>query len=119
MILIIFFLLKKINTLIRNSQQILKNYLNGWLVFDLITSVPIFSLITFLKNKSTKDEQLFHSHYYNTNLNNLHFLLAFFKVIKIFKVFNCNNSLEKLEIILNENEFINDWGNVFLFLFFL
>lgn len=71
-----------------------------------------------MKNKATKDEQLFHSHYYNTNLNNLHFLLAFFKVIKIFKVFNCNNSLEKLGIILNENEFINDWGNVFLFLFF-
>ena len=59
------------------------------------------------------------SHYYNTNINQLQYLFSFFKVIKTFKVFSSNNSLTKLGKILNENEFINDWGNAFLFLFYL
>ena len=104
--------------LVRDSYEIFKHYLNGWLLFDLITSVPVFSLITIFENKNIVNKYMF-SHYYNTNINQLQYLFSFFKVIKTFKVFSSNNSLTKLGKILNENEFINDWGNAFLFLFYL
>ena len=104
--------------LIRDSHEIFKHYINSWFLFDLITSVPVFSLITIIQNHYIEKSNYMFSYYYNTNINNLHFLFAFFKVIKIFKVFNSNISFLKLGKIINENEFINDWGNVFLFLFF-
>ena len=104
--------------LIRNSSAIFKHYLKGWLIYDLITSVPVFTLIKFLSRNFLKEDNISYSLYYNTNLNNLLFLFAFFKVIKTFKVFNCNYALNKLDNILSENEFISNWGNVFLFLFF-
>ena len=106
--------------LVRESNEICFHYLRTWFIFDLITSVPVFSLINLLNNKCTNEENsLLFSQYYNINLNNLHYLFTIGKVIKIFKVFKSNISLSKLYKILNENEFISDWGNVFLFLLFL
>ena len=107
--------------LIRKSNDICKHYLKTWLFFDLITSVPVFTLLKFLNNKCTNDKGnvLLFSNYYNINLHNLHYLLTFFKIIKTFKVFKYNISVQKLGKILNEYEFISDWGNVFLFLLFL
>ena len=106
--------------LVRKSNDMCIHYLKTWFIFDLITSVPVFSLIKFLDNKCTNESNSFlFSHYYNINLNNLPYLLALGKVIKIFKVFKSNISVQKLSKILNEIEFISDWGNVFLFLLFL
>ena len=104
--------------LIRNSNDIFKNYINTWFFCDLITSIPIFSIFNFFQKKCAKEAEYLHSQYYNINLHNFHFLLYFFKAIKTFKVFNSNISMEKLSDILQENELISDWGNAFLFLFF-
>ena len=104
--------------LVRNSKEICKNYLSSWFFYDLIASIPIFSFIKFFQNDCEDELEIFHSQYYNINLHNFHFLLVFFKVIKTFKVFNSNISLEKLSNALQENELISNWGNVFLFLFF-
>ena len=104
--------------LVRDSHEIFKHYLGSWFIFDLITSVPVFTLINIIQNYFSEKNKHIFSHYYNTNMDNLHFLFAFFKVIKTFKVFNSNICLRKIGKILNESESINDWGNVFLFLFF-
>ena len=104
--------------LVKNSIKILNNYLNSWFFFDLITSIPIFTLMKFFQTKCTFENDYLHSFLYNKNLNNLYHLLVLLKVIKTFKVFNSNLSLDKIANALNENEFIYDWGNVFLFLFF-
>ena len=106
--------------LVRKSNDMCIHYLKTWFFFDLITSVPVFSLIKFLNNKCTNEgNSLLFSHYYNINLNNLHYLFTFGKVIKIFKVFKSNISVQKLSKILNQIEFISDWGNVYIFLLFL
>ena len=104
--------------LIRNSNDICKHYLNTWFFLDLIAFIPIFSIIKFFENKCSVEFEYLHSLSYNNNLNNLHFILAFFKIVKIYKVFNNNISFKKFKHILLENEFINDWGNVLLFVFF-
>ena len=104
--------------LVRNSNKICQHYLDTWFFLDLIASIPIFSIIKFFEKACTKELEYMHSKHYNINLNNLHFIFAFLKVVKIYKVFKNNLSFKKLYRFLKENEFIHDWGNVLLFFFF-
>ena len=113
--------------LVKQNYLISINYFKTWFLFDLITSVPIFSIIKSLENNCImnniyNDTNLnnngIHSHYYNTNPNKMHYLLILIKLIKTFKIFKTNISVHKIGNILYGSEFLTDWGNVLLYSFF-
>ena len=114
--------------LVKQNFLISINYFKTWFLFDLITSIPIFSIIKSLENNCImnniyKDTNLnnngIHSHYYNANPNKIHYLLILIKLIKTFKIFKTNISVRKIGKILYGSEFLTDWGNVLLYSFFL
>ena len=114
--------------LVKQNFLISINYLKTWFLFDLITSIPIFTIIKSLENNCIenniyKDTNLnnngIHSHYYNTNPNKIHYLLILIKFIKTFKIFKTNIAVHKIGKILCGSEFLTDWGNVILYSFFL
>ena len=113
--------------LIKKSSLIFIHYLKTWLLFDLISSIPFFTIIKINESKCL-DENIYHDYrlnnngkhsiHYNTNINNIHYLLTLIKVIKTFKVFKYNIALKKIRKIFIYFDFFYDWGNVFLYTFF-
>ena len=95
--------------LIKKSSLIFIHYLKTWLLFDLISSIPFFTIIKINESKCL-DENIYHDYrlnnngkhsiHYNTNINNIHYLLKLIKVIKTFKVFKYNIALKKIRKIL-------------------
>ena len=112
--------------LIKNKIHIFIHYLKTWFLLDFICCIPIFTLIKVNQPKCIgtniyKDFNLNnngkHSIYYNTNINNLHYLLMFIKIIKIFKSFRQNLAASKIKEIIFKIDFFFDWGNVFIYIF--
>ena len=114
--------------LVKQNLLISINYFKTWFLFDLITSIPTFTILKSLESKCIeeniyKDVNLnnngIHSHYYNTNPNKLHYLLILIKSIKTLKIFKKNITIRKIGHILYGSDFLTDWGNVLLYSFFL
>ena len=80
--------------LIKKTIFIIIHYLKTWFLLDFTTAIPFFTIIKqfeincidgniysdFKLNNNGK-----HSNHYNINLNNIHYLLTFLKVIKTIK----------------------------------
>ena len=114
--------------LVKQNILICIHYFKTWLIFDLISAIPFFSLLKSKENKCIgsniyNDKQLNnngkHSHFYNTNPHNIHYLLVLIKVIKTLKIFKKNLAVRKIGNILYGSDFLSDWGNVLLYSFFL
>ena len=56
-----------------------------------------------------------HSHYYNIEINNIHYLLLLLKAIKILKIFKKKIAAQRIKKYLYEYEFFNDWGDVIIY----
>ena len=114
--------------LVKSNIYICINYFKTWFLLDFICSIPTFTILKSLENKCIgkgiyKDNQInnngYHSHYYNTNPYNIHYLFSLIKVIKTIKILKKNITLLKIGKILCGSEFLTDWGNVILYSFFL
>jgi len=110
--------------LIKKNYLIFIHYFKTWLFFDLISSVPIYSILKTTENKCIGlnlyndpklDNSGKHSHYYNIDINKIHYLLLLLKAIKILKIFKKNIAAKRLKKYLYEFEFFNDWGDVFIY----
>ena len=110
--------------LVKKNILIFINYLKTWLFFDLISSFPVYTLLNTFESKCIEDSYYNdnnlnnngnHSHYYNVNLNKIHYILLLIKVIKTLKVFKKNIALNKIRIFFYERDFLNKWGNVLLY----
>ena len=114
--------------LIKKNIKIFIHYFKTWLLFDLISSIPIF---TILKNyESTcisggnkyNDFKLnnsgMHSRYYNINLNNMHYILLLIKVVKTLKIFKKNIAVNKIKQFFYRMDLLNNWGDVLLYALF-
>ena len=113
--------------LIKSKIFISIHYLKTWLILDLISSIPLFSIIKYKESKCIginiyKDSKLYnsgiHSQYYNTNPQKIHYLSMLIKIIKTFKTFNQNLSASKIQEILYNIDFFFNWGDVFLNVFY-
>ena len=113
--------------LIKNKIFISIHYLKTWLILDLISSIPLFSIIKYQESKCIginiyKDSKLSnngnYSHYFNINPQNIHYLLMLIKIIKTFKTFSQNLSASKIQEILFNIDFFFNWGHVFLDIFY-
>ena len=113
--------------LIKNNYLIFLHYLKTWFLFDLISSIPIYTILnvfegTCIKDNIYNDSKLVnngkHSYHYNINLNNMHYILLLVKVIKTLKIFKKNVALNKIRKFCNETNALNKWTDVLLYLFF-
>lgn len=113
--------------LIKKNILIFIHYCKTWFLLDLISAIPIYTIIKSNESKCLNDTIYFdykfnyiikHSQNYDTNLYRMHYLLSFLKVIKIFKVFKNNIAAKKFKKKINHIDFFYDWGNVFLYAFF-
>ena len=86
--------------LIHSNKTILKNYITGWFLFDLIAAVPIYS-INKLQEPYCKENVA--TRYYNVILDNPHYLLICNRIFKIFKIFDYNQSWKILSNKLNDS----------------
>ena len=67
-------------TLIYNKYLIFKNYLRGWFVSDLISSIPTYSILIFFEKYNNTSEMQY--------ISKIALFLRWFKLIKIIKIFD-------------------------------
>ena len=98
--------------LIKNNKKILINYISGWFLFDLCSSIPIY-LIGFCKCK--KLHSSFDLSFADQKNNVLFKSLCYMKFIKIFKLFqsNKNKLYSKLVDYLSKFEFFDNKLDLF------
>ena len=110
--------------LIKKNYLIFIHYFKTWLLFDLISSLPIYSILKSTESKCMglniyDDPKLEnsgkHSHYYNIEINKIHYLFLLLKAIKILKIFKKNIAAKRIKKYLYEYEFFNDWGDVIIY----
>ena len=108
--------------LIKKSILICIHYTKTWLFFDLISSLPIYTIIKSMENKCINKTNYFdfklnnngnHSHHYNVNMHNIHYILLLLKIIKTIKIFKRNIAVKKLRYIFKQTDFFNNHGDVF------
>ena len=97
--------------LVNKKIEICKNYMNGWFLIDLIEAIPFYIILHIMEN-DCKSNTLYQSKY-NGDFNKLKYILLIFKTFKIFKVISKNKTLNKIEELLEEIDFLLINENVF------
>ena len=98
--------------LIKKNKDIAFKYLTGWFLFDLISSIPAYTITKI--NEPLCNENELSSGYYNIVLNNLNYLFMGNRLFKILKIFSDNQAWK---IVSNKvNVFWNMMINIFLVL---
>ena len=87
--------------LIHRNKIIIKKYLTGWFLFDLIAAVPIYTMSKF-QEPYCNDYEL-SSTYYNVILDKIHYLLLCNRLLKVFKIFSFNQAWKIISNKLNDN----------------
>ena len=85
--------------LIKKSDVIAKKYLFGWFIFDLISAIPVYSIIQI---KEPLCEGNKNALYYNMILNNFHYLFICNRLLKLLKIFSFNQAWKYLSNKLND-----------------
>ena len=95
--------------LIRNNIEIIIHYLKGWFIFDFIEGIPFYTIFNFNEKKCNRNI----IHYLdNIDIYNAYYSLLIIKILKIFKTFNHNKTMNKINDFLNNNDFFNNWNGV-------
>ena len=98
--------------LIKKNKIIAIKYLTGWFLFDLISAIPVYSLIKI--HEPSCNEKYLSIKNYNIILNNLNYLFICNRLLKILKIFWYNQAWK---IFSNKlNDFWSMAINIFLVL---
>ena len=87
--------------LIKKNRIIAFKYFTGWFIFDLLASIPVYTLIKINEPMCNDKEQS--SSYYNIVLSNVHQLFINNRLFKIIKVFWNNQAWKILSNKINDN----------------
>ena len=87
--------------LIYRKKMIIKNYLSGWFLFDLISAIPIYTINKL--NEPICNDFLHSTIYYNIILNVPHYILLCAKLLKLLKVFYKNQAWKIISNHLNDS----------------
>ena len=102
--------------LVKKNTDIYSHYLTGWFILDLIEAFPFFTLLDYNMRKLKTN---FVSSNHNSNnmfdfeLNNNFFALTFLKLIKIFKIFGSNATINQINKLLDKSKFFYEWKGLF------
>ena len=97
--------------LIKKDKIIAFKYFTGWFLFDLIASVPVYTIIKTKEPFCNENEKDLSTHNYNIILNNLKYLYISNRLIKVFKIFWYNQAWKRL------SNKLNDYWSIFLNIF--
>mgnify|MGYP002624066407 CR=1 FL=1 len=106
--------------LVKKSKSIFLHYLKGWFLIDFIQCIPFLTLFKFFERVCIKNKYevcSFEGSEYNRISPTL-YLVLFAKIIKVYKIFNQNNSISEIGEYITNNEIIDNYGNFFLSIFF-
>ena len=95
--------------LINKNKIIIRKYLSGWFLFDLLASVPVY-LITKIYEPICNGKEL-NSNFYNIILNKPQYLFMSNRLFKTLKVFNYNQAWK-----ITSNK-LNVYGNIIVYVF--
>ena len=113
--------------LITDKKRIFIHYVKTWFYIDFISSLPFYITFTIMESECMGENIYYdsnlnnsgkHSFNYNINPYNMHYLLMLLKAFKTFKTFKKNIAVDKIEQILYDHEYFNQWIEVFLYVFF-
>ena len=97
--------------LIHRNKIIIKKYLTGWFLFDLMAAAPIYSMSK-IQEPYCNDYEL-SSTYYNVILDKMHYMLLCNRLFKVFKIFSFNQAWK---ILSNK---LNDSSTMIIYIFFI
>ena len=102
------------DNLITNKKKIILNYLSSWFILDLITIIPIFTLIKIIFEKEKYKYGKDYICNYGCKSDNIFNAICLIKVIKIFKILdrNQNQFISLISSYLTNSTFIDDWGTI-------
>ena len=106
--------------LVKKSRSIFLHYLKGWFLFDFIQCIPFLTLFKFFERVCIKNKYKlcsFEGSEYNKISPTL-YLVIFVKIIKVYKIFNENNSISEIGEFITHNEIIDNYGSFILSIFF-
>ena len=95
--------------LIKDNIDIIIHYLKGWFTIDLIEAIPLYTIFSFHEEKCSKNNTFY---LYNIEKNNLYYSFLIIKILKIFKAFYHNSSMNKIIHLLNSCYFFSNWNDV-------
>ena len=93
--------------LIRRTRKIIIHYIKTWFIFDIIQSIPYFSLFQFLLKNGKRQINYI-------QLNPFLYILIMLKSIKLYKMFNDNTTISYFSEILSRNETLDENGSIFV-----
>ena len=97
-------------TLILDYKSIAKNYLHNWFFIDLISAIPIKTILTIF-NKKCYNKGFLINPLYN---HNFYYLLILIRLIKTFQVIFKNKFYQYLEIKLSKFNIFNKYFRFFI-----
>jgi len=96
--------------LINDFKSIVKNYLHTWFFIDLISAIPIKTLLTIF-NKKCYNKGFLINPLYN---HNFYYLLILIRLIKTFQVISKNKFYQYLEVKLSKFDIFNKYLRLFI-----
>jgi len=102
--------------LIRRKKKIVLHYLRTWFLFDLMQAIPLFSLLIFME-RNNQNKLLRRIINENNFINPILYLLLLLKIIKVYKFFNSNTTIDYYSQILSKSEILDDNGSFIITIF--
>ena len=104
--------------LIRRTKEIVLHYLKTWFLFDLIQAIPLFSLLKFVE-RDNQNKCLRKIINENNFINPVSYLVLLLKIIKVYKMFNSNTTIDYFSEILSKSETLDEYGSFIITIFLL
>ena len=102
--------------LIRRTKKIVLHYLRTWFLFDLIQAIPLFSLLKFVE-RDNQNKCLRKIINENNFINPVSYLVLLLKIIKVYKMFNSNTTIDYFSEILSKSETLDEYGSFIITIF--
>ena len=102
---------------IKKAKFIFIHYLKTWFLFDFIQCIPFFTFFKYIDTKKIYKNYTAEI-YVNNIINPVLYILILLKIIKVYKLFNKNLTISKIQQYFSQNEIIDNNGN-FLFSIFI
>jgi hypothetical protein len=102
--------------LIRRTKKIVLHYLSTWFLLDLIQALPLFSLLKYIErnNQNKCLRRIIKDH---NIINPIFYLVLLLKIVKVYKMFNSNTTIDFYTEILSKSEALDDNGSFIIIIF--
>ena len=104
--------------LVRRTKKIFLHYLKTWFLLDFIQAIPFYTILGIIENYIKVNNQFKYVYLGHYNINPRLYIILLIKIIKVYKMFYGNITINYFSEILSKNEFFDDHGS-FIIAFFI